>query len=133
MFSTYRPDDVTVLLKDVTGLVTPLGTLERERLILLEEGSRDDASDFLRKRHITQKAGFRVGDDYTVMAFAEAGIGVGLLPEGVLRRSPYRTAARPVAPLYCRELGVACRDKNHLPAAARLFVEELYRQLAALE
>lgn len=107
--------------------------LERERLILLEEGSRDDASDFLRKRHITQKAGFRVGDDYTVMAFAEAGIGVGLLPEGVLRRSPYRTAARPVAPLYCRELGVACRDKNHLPAAARLFVEELYRQLAALE
>ena len=33
MFSTYRPDDVTVLLKDVTGLVTPLGTLERERLI----------------------------------------------------------------------------------------------------
>ena len=54
-------------------------------------------------------------------------------PEGVLRRSPYRIAARPVAPLYCRELGVACQDKNHLPAAARLFVEELYRQLAALE
>ena len=33
MFSTYRPEDVTVLLKDVTGLVTPLGTQERERLI----------------------------------------------------------------------------------------------------
>lgn len=30
MFSTYKPDDVTILLKDITGLVEPLGTKERE-------------------------------------------------------------------------------------------------------
>ena len=33
MFSTYRREDVTLLLKDITGLVTPLGTRERERFI----------------------------------------------------------------------------------------------------
>ena len=33
MFSTYRPEDVTILLKDISGLVTPLPTSERERLI----------------------------------------------------------------------------------------------------
>lgn len=33
MFSTYRPEDVTILLKDITGLVSPLGTKEREALI----------------------------------------------------------------------------------------------------
>lgn len=33
MFSTYRPEDVTILLKDITGLVKPLGTAEREVLI----------------------------------------------------------------------------------------------------
>ena len=33
MFGTYRKDDVTVLLKDITGLVAPLPTKERERLI----------------------------------------------------------------------------------------------------
>lgn len=33
MFSSYKPEDVTVLLKDITGLVPPLGTRERERLI----------------------------------------------------------------------------------------------------
>ncbi|MDE7244618.1 MAG: cysteine protease StiP family protein [Oscillospiraceae bacterium] len=33
MFSTYRPEDVTILLKDISGLVTPLSTPERERLI----------------------------------------------------------------------------------------------------
>lgn len=33
VFSTYRPEDVTVLLKDISGLVTPLGTKEREKLI----------------------------------------------------------------------------------------------------
>lgn len=33
MFSTYLPQDVEILLKDVTGMVTPLGTKEREAKI----------------------------------------------------------------------------------------------------
>ncbi|MBR6713049.1 MAG: cysteine protease StiP family protein [Selenomonadaceae bacterium] len=33
MFSTYRPQDVKILLKDISGLVEPLGTAEREKLI----------------------------------------------------------------------------------------------------
>ena len=33
MFSTYKQDDVTILLKDITGLVEPLGTKEREAKI----------------------------------------------------------------------------------------------------
>lgn len=33
MFSTYHPEDVTILLKDITGLVKPLGTAEREAFI----------------------------------------------------------------------------------------------------
>ena len=33
MFSTYNPDDVTILLKDISGLVKPQSTEERERLI----------------------------------------------------------------------------------------------------
>ena len=33
MFSTYREEDVTILLKDITGQLTPLPTEERERLI----------------------------------------------------------------------------------------------------
>ena len=33
MFSTYRREDVTILLKDITGLVKPMGTKEREALI----------------------------------------------------------------------------------------------------
>lgn len=33
MFGTYRPEDVTILLKDISGLVEPLGTAEREAQI----------------------------------------------------------------------------------------------------
>ena len=33
MFSTYRPQDVTILLKNISGLVEPKGTSEREKLI----------------------------------------------------------------------------------------------------
>ena len=33
MFSTYKPEDVTILLKDISGLVKPQATEEREKLI----------------------------------------------------------------------------------------------------
>ena len=33
MFSTYHPEDVTILLKDITGLVQPLNTADREAKI----------------------------------------------------------------------------------------------------
>ena len=33
MFGTYKAQDVTILLKDISGLVEPLGTAEREKLI----------------------------------------------------------------------------------------------------
>ncbi len=33
MFGTYKAEDVTLLLKDITGLVTPMGTKEREARI----------------------------------------------------------------------------------------------------
>ena len=33
MFSTYKSEDVTILLKDISGLVQPLPTAEREALI----------------------------------------------------------------------------------------------------
>ena len=33
MFSSYKKDDVNILLKDITGQLKPLGTDERERLI----------------------------------------------------------------------------------------------------
>lgn len=32
-FGTYKGDDVTILLKDVTDLVKPVGTEEKERMI----------------------------------------------------------------------------------------------------
>ena len=33
MFGTYKPEDVTILLKDITGMVEPQSTEEREKLI----------------------------------------------------------------------------------------------------
>ena len=33
MFSTYLPDDVTILLKDISGCIQPMGTAEREKRI----------------------------------------------------------------------------------------------------
>ena len=39
MFSTYQSQDVTILLKDITGLVTPLGGQDPERCPLLGDAA----------------------------------------------------------------------------------------------
>ena len=33
MRTSYRPEDVTILLKDITGLVSPMENIDRERMI----------------------------------------------------------------------------------------------------
>lgn len=41
------------------------------------------------------------------MAMAERGLGVGILPDLILRRIPYRIKIRPLANPYYRPIGLA--------------------------
>ena len=109
MFSTYRPEDVTILLKDITGLVEPLGTQERERriqqgchyseMLPLEyapseaymEAYRDALERFAEKTakavaSAAEKISLQKGDSIVLVSLARAGTPIGILLKHYLER-----------------------------------------------
>lgn len=102
MFGTYKPEDVTVLLKDITGMVEPQSTEEREREIQSgrhycemlpieyepsEKYQKTYEDALARYSHITAKAVGAVsqrlwnakGDKLVLVSLARAGTPVGIL------------------------------------------------------
>ena len=109
MFSTYREEDVTILLKDITGQLTPLPTEERERLIqsgkhysemlpLEYEPSEKYLKAYFdaltRYAEITARATASLaekiyeekGEDTALVSLARAGTPIGILLKHYLKR-----------------------------------------------
>ncbi len=68
---------------------------------------------------------YTIHDDYAIMTMVEAGLGVSILAELMLRRTNYNIACLPVDPPIYRELAVGYKDKNSLPIASKYFIEYL--------
>lgn len=65
------------------------------------------------------------------MAMAERGLGVGILPDLILRHIPYRIEIRPLANPYYRPIGLAVKTPSHLTPAVRKFIGYLpFREAA---
>jgi len=62
-------------------------------------------------------------EDRTILAMVSKGLGISLLPELMVRHSPYPvTACRPPMTFY-RNIGIAVKDEKALSASTRRFVE----------
>ena len=64
-------------------------------------------------------------EDFAIMAMVERGMGVGILPDVILRRIPYRLEVRPLKEPYYRSIGLAMKHAAHLTPAARKFIDYL--------
>ena len=104
--------------------VVPIECLCSEKFILLEEGYNEEIMQIFSSSSISPNIAYRTQDDYTIMAFVERGLGVGILPERVLARSPYHVAIRPLNPPFFRSVGIAMKKEALLPTAARIFLED---------
>ena len=63
---------------------------------------------------------YAVNDDYAVIAMVASGLGISILPELVLRRTPYEVVVKPLDPPQFRELGLAVRSLREVsPVTAR--------------
>lgn len=105
--------------------VVPLELLVKEPFILLEEGQYNELVRFFAAHDQKPDIHYRVFDDYTIMAMIEKNMGVGILPELILRRRGYDVVLRSVRPSLFRHIGVAYRDRSLLPLAARAFMDYL--------
>ena len=132
------PKFQTMLLKqDEYKVVLPLGHPLAEKAVipaedlnglpflLLEHGGKTEVSDLLERSQVHPDIRFTTWEDFAIMAMVEKGLGVGILPELILRRIPYKIEIRPLQEPYFRPIGLAARNFSALPPAAKKFLEYL--------
>lgn len=110
----------------------PLEKLADEMLILLEEGNYYEPLEMFRQHGLKPKIKYTIHDDYAIMTMVEAGLGVSILAELMLRRTAYRIVCRPLDPPLSRTLAIGYKDKDSLPMASRRFIELIYSRLESL-
>lgn len=102
-----------------------LEALTEEPFILMEEGHYSEPLNAFRDAGLTPNIKYTLHDDYAIMNMVEAGLGVSILAELVLRRTDYRIACLPIDPPVYRTLAVGYRSADSLPIASKTFIEYL--------
>lgn len=103
----------------------PVTELEKYPFMLLEKNEKADISEILEKHNVKPNVHFTTVDDYAVMSMIEKDLGISILPELILRRTPYRIVAKELdAPAY-RKLGYILKDTKNASLAVKRFLEYL--------
>ena len=99
--------------------------LNGQPFLLLTHAEKVDVSDFLEKYGISPRIRFTSWDDYSILAMAESGFGIAMLPELITKRIPYDVVIRKLTVHPGRMLGFAMKDRNTVSAAVKRFIQYL--------
>lgn len=108
----------------------PIRELCQEKFVLLEEGYVEEITPVFAAAGIEPKVAYQTIDHYTILSFVERGLGVSILPERVLERTPYQLEVRPLDPPFFRHVGIAVRKNTRLSTATQVFLEEFQKNHA---
>lgn len=108
----------------------PLDALQREPFIQLNEGKDFEIGAVLEAQGVTPNTQFTVAQDQTIMAMVEQGLGISIMPELMLERSPYRITASHLPIPFYRELRIAVKDKSACSRSTLRFVEHCRQWVA---
>ena len=109
-----------------------LSGLANDPFLLLEEGAMSEPLEAFRRLGLEPRVKLCVHDDYSILSMIEAGLGVSILPELVLRKTSYNVAILRTDPIITRKIGLVSRDKNTLPIASKYFIEFLFSHIDTL-
>ena len=103
----------------------PVKALCDEPFMLLEKGAKAEISAVFERNHLTPNVKFTTWDDYAVMSMVESGLGISILPALILKRVPYKIAAKELdVPAY-RKIGFVLRSEKTASLAVKRFMEYL--------
>lgn len=129
--------DVIELKSDEYKVVLPVGhplarkkkirieQLNDQPFLLLEHGGKTEVSDILEQSNVHPDIRFTTWEDFAIMSMVEKGLGIGILPDMILKRIPYQLEIRPLAKPYYRKICLAVKNKEQLTPATRKFMEYL--------
>ena len=93
--------------------------------MLLEKGAKAEVSEIFERCNLTPNTHFTTWDDYSIMSMVESGLGISILPQLILKRTPYKIVAKELdVPAY-RNIGLALRNKKTASLAVKRFLDYL--------
>lgn len=122
----YRDPIVSIFAEDDphSSMETfPVSKLAELPYIALNEGVEDEITAILDQNRVHPEARFVECDDHAVLAMVEQGLGISLMSVMMLQGFDRKIAAVPLDPPGYRDLGIACRDRSMLSAAASAFYD----------
>ncbi len=134
---TEIPFDTIPIWKDEYKLILPpdhplaskdrvaIRDLDEQPFLLLEHGGKTEVSDILERYKLHPDIRFTTWEDFAIMAMVEKGMGIGILPNLILKRVPYQLEIRSLDPPYYRTIGLAMKNRDHLTPAVEKFLEYL--------
>ena len=120
-YKVVLPADHPLAQKEMIGM----DDLNDQPFLLLEHGGKTEVSDLLERFHVHPDIRFTTWEDFAIMAMVEKGLGIGILPDMILRRTPYKIEVRPLQEPYYRKIGLALKDRNRITPALQKFIEYL--------
>lgn len=103
-----------------------LEELISEPFILLEEGHYSEPLEAFNECGISPKINYTLHDDYAIMTMVEAGLGISVLAELVLKRTSYQFVAKSTEPKIFRTISVGFKDEKSLPISSKYFIDFIF-------
>ncbi len=103
----------------------PITALCNEPFMLLKQGKTSEVSELLEAHNLHPDIRFTTLDDYAIMSMVESGLGISVLPELILKRSPYRIITKELDVPATRDICFVLRDSATAPLAVRRFRDYL--------
>ena len=129
--------DTILLTEDEYKVVLPKGhplaahetvsieALNDQPFLLLEHGGKTEVTALLERYQVHPAIRFTTWEDFAILAMVEKGLGIGILPDMILRRIPYKVEIRSLQEPYYRSIGLVMKHQAHLTPAVKKFIEYL--------
>lgn len=111
----------------------PIDALADYPFMLLEKDAKTEISELFEQHNVKPKVHFTTSDDYAIMSMVEKGLGISILPELILKRTPYHIVTKELNFPARRTLGLAMRDKKRISLAVTRLIEHLDYRTADAE
>ena len=99
-----------------------LADIAEDPYIMLEEGQYSEPMEAFEAEGISPNIQYTIHDDYAIMTMVEAGLGVSILAELMLKRTNFHNVCLSIEPPIYRTLAVAYKDWDSLPIASKYFI-----------
>ena len=103
----------------------PLSIFAEEPFVYLHQGTQKEVIEAFKANNIIPRIEYRTEDDYVAMSMVESGLGISILAELVLYRTPYNIEIKETDPPLRRNLAIAKNSKKKTSLIVQRFLDFL--------